>query len=350
MGVPSKRFESLTQQTNIGTADFLDVNTASIFNSPNNSFTGIPADLEKFISDFYQKGEGDAPVKEAGSSLGFERAVNTLSGGFRDLSTLNTRDIDNAIAGVIPNPTLQSAFRQISAKCKNKALTPLGFGKPFDMSMGCGDGNSNNSGGGCDSAQFSDVLSKMTGGEYNRTYKDINNMMNNMLALSNYGFDMNMCGAFGALLTAAPFSTLPSNSVSRLSSVLLASVNSSGNVLGALDIASVSATRDLTPILENPNGIMNMFSNYKTPVKVKDTGLSSMTDRVFGAATIFGSSSWNKSKHDDKLSTVNLGNYNKQFDKTLTAKVMNNIGDEDDLDSIFNDENTLMKVAYRKAA
>lgn len=350
MGVPSKRFESLTQQTNIGTADFLDVNNSSIFNSPNNSFTGVTDDLEKFITDFYQSGKGDTPVKTSNDGLGIERAVKTISGGVRDLSTLNTRDIDNAIAGVIPNPTLQSAFRQVSTRCKNSALSPFGFGRPFDMNMDCGSGNSNHSGGGgCNTAQFSDLLSKLTGGSYNRSYRDINSMMNNLLALSNYGFNMNMCGAFGALLSAAPFTDLTNNSVSRLSSVLLSSVNSSGNILGALDIANVSNTRNLTPILENPNGIMNMFSNYQTPFKTKDTSLPSMTDRVFGAATIFDNN-WNKSTYDNKLSIVNLGDYNKQLDKTITSKVMNNIGDEDNLDSIFSDENTLMKVAYRKAA
>lgn len=350
MSIPSKRFDFLDQETNLGTFDFLDNNSSSIFNSSNNSFTGLPDDLDKFITDFYQSGKGDTPVKTSDDSLGIERAVKTVSGGIRDLSALNTRDLDNAIAGVIPNPTLQSAFRQVSARCKNNALSPFGYGRPFDMSMDCGNGNSANSaGGGCNTSQFSDLLSKLTNNQYNSSYRDINSLMNNLLALSNYGFNMNMCGAFGALLSSEAFSSLPSNSVSRVASVLLGSVNSAGNTLGALDIANVSQTRNLTPIAENPNGIINMFSNYNTPFKTKDTGLPGMNDRVFGAATIFDNN-WNKSTHDDKLSIVNLGNYNKQFDKTLTSKVMSNIGDEDDLDNIFHDDTTLLKIVYPKAA
>lgn len=349
MSIPSKRFEFLSQETNIGTSDFLDTNSSDIFNSVNNSFTGITADLEGFITNFFQS---DKTTTDSTStdSLGVERVVNTISGGIRDLSALNTRDLDNAIAGVIPNPTLQSAFKQISSRCKNKAMSPFGYGKPFDMSMDCGGGSSiNSAGGGCNTAQFSDLLSKLSGGAYNRSYNDINSLMNNLLALSNYGFNMNMCGAFGALLNSTNFSSLPTNSVSRAASVLLSSVNSVGNTLGALDIANVSQTRNLTPLSENPNGIINMFSNYNTPFKTKDTGLSNMSDRILGAATIFDSK-WDRSTYDNKLSTVNLGTYNKQFDKTLTSRVMNNIGDENSLDSIFNDDTTLLKVAYSKAA
>ena len=350
MPIPSKRFEFLDQETNIGTSDFLNAKSSSIFNSPNNSFSGIDTDLESFLTNFFQSNKTDTNNNSTdnNSILGNSRITGVLNGNLRDLSSLTTRDIDNAIAGIIPDPTLQSAFRQVSASCKNGALTPFGYGRPFDMSMSCGN-NSNSYGGGCNSAQFSNLLNKLTGGQYNQQYRDINSLINNLLALSNYGLNMNMCGALNALLNSPSFNTLPYNSVNRATSVLLSSANSSRNILGALDISNVTATRNLNPIAENPNGIINMFSNYTPPLKLKDTQLSNMNDRVFGAATIFDTS-WDKSSHDNIPSIVNLGTYNKDFDRTMTAKLMETSGDEDNLNNIVSNNTGLLKIAYQLAA
>lgn len=351
MAIPSKRFDFLDQETNIGTSDFLDAKSSSIFNSSNNSFTGIDSDLEGFITNFFQQGK-TTPQEDTTNknTLGIDRITGALTGSIRDLSSLNTRDIDNAIAGVIPDPTLQSAFRQVSASCKNSALSPFGYGRPYDLNMGCGNGINNSYGGGCNSAQFSNLLNKLTGGAYNSQYRDINNLMNSLLALSNYGMNMNMCGAFNALLNSSSFSSLPSNSVSRLSSVLLSTANSSRNILGALDISNATVQRPNTnPLLESPDGVVNMFSNYKQPLKMKSTGLAGMNDRVFGAATIF-QDDWDKSKYDNIPSTVNLGKFNEEFDKTMTAKLMNNVGNEDDLDNIPTSNLGLLKLGYNLAA
>ncbi len=348
MPIPSKRFEFLDQETNISTSDFLNAKSSSIFNSPNNSFSGTDIDLESFITNFFQSNKTNTNTTNDNNVLGNNRLTSALNGNLRDLSSLTTRDIDNAIASIIPDPTLQSAFRQVSASCKNGALTPFGYGKPFDVSMSCG-GNSTNYGGGCNSAQFSNLLNKLTGGQYNQSYKDINSLLNNLLALSNYGLNMNMCGAFNALLNSSSFNTLPYNSVNRAASVLLSSANSSKNILGALDISNVTATRNLNPIAENPNGIINMFSNYAPPLKLKDTQLSNMNDRVFGAATIFNAN-WDKSSHDNIPSIVNLGRYNKDFDRTMTAKLMQTSGDEDNLNNIISNNTGLLKIAYQLAA
>lgn len=351
MPTPSKRFEFLDKETNIGTSDFLDAKSSSIFNSSNNSFTGIDTDLEKFITNFFQADK--TPVSNTNTNnnniLGSSRITSALSGNLRDLSSLTTRDIDNAIADVLPTPTLQSAFRQASASCKNGALTPFGYGRPYDLSMACGGGNNNSYGGNCNSAQFSDILNKLTNGAYNNNYRDINSLLNNLMALSNYGFNMNMCGAFQALLSSQTFNSLPYNAVNRSASVLLSSVNSSRNILGALDISSVSGTRGLTPLSENPNGIINMFSNYTPPLKTTANKLPNMSDRIFGAATIFDSN-WDKSSYDNIPSIVNLGTYNKDLDKTLTAKVMESVGDEDDLNNVISNNTALLKLGYRAAA
>ncbi len=355
MAIPSKRFEFLDQETNIGTSDFLDVRSSSIFNSSNNSFTGIDADLEKFITNFFQSDKTPVENKSASTNntLGLSRITGALTGNLRDLSSLTTRDIDNAIADILPTPTLQSAFRQVSASCKNGALTPFGHGKPYDLNMSCGDGNKSSYGGNCNSAQFSNVLNQITGGAYNNSYKDINTTLNNLLALSNYGLNMNMCGAFNALLGSVGnptiFSSLPYNAVNRSASVLLASANSSNNILGALDIANVSGARNLTPLAENPNGVVNMFGNYKHPSKTIANKLPSMADRLFAAATIFNSN-WDKSSYDNISSTVNLGKYNKELDKTLTAKIMESVGDEDNLNNIVSNNTALLKLGYRAAA
>lgn len=342
MTITAKRFDGLNEETNIGTVDFLSNASSSIFNSPNNELKDISADMESFLMNLV---EGTTP-SDSGTTedeFGLSRISKSLSGGIKDLSTLNTKTIDNAIAGMLPdNPIAQSAFRQISSQCKNSALTPAGFGMPFDPTIACGD-NTNSAGkNGCSSAQFSNLLSKMTNGAYTSVFTDANSILRNLIGLSNYGYDMNMCGVFSALASGMT-PNMTSGILNRASAVLLGSLSMVGNSVGVMDLAS--STAGLNPILENPSGISSFFTNFTKPSSVTENGFSVFSDRALAAATLLDSG-WDTSKEDSLLSIAQMGRNNKDLEDVLVSKVMDNVADEDSLSTIFSSDTDFMRAAY----
>lgn len=341
----ANRFNFQDQQTNIAVADLMDNNSSLLFNSPNNDVTDIDTDMEGFIRNILQGDKTDttSPVAKATTGIGVERVTKSLSGGLSDLSKLNTKSVDNAIADMLPDhPAIQSTFRQLSTQCKNSALGYPGFGKPFDINASCG-GGSQSQGGSCNSAQFGNMLNKLSNGQYNSAFNDWNTITNNIVNLANYGYNMNMCGALG-ILTSTGLGNLAlgnNNVIDRSAAIVMGTMAASGNVLGFMDV-SKSSTGPIKPVLQNPSAISTMFDNYNTPKGTKEKDYSSFTDRFFGANSMFDGN-WNIGSNENTLSTAKITKANSDLDTIMKAKTMDNIPDITDLDLVFNDDVSFMR-------
>lgn len=340
MAIAAKRFKFLNEETNLPTADFIS-NTSDIFNSVNNEVKELLGTTEDFIK---------GAIKESGIQ-GLKdqipqdtvREVKQLYGSLKDITKFSAKDIDGAIKDLLPdNPLVQSAFSKLSGSCKNKALGKGGLGKPYDANINCNGKKRKANAGSCNSGELGNVLNKLTNGGYQSEYSDLNRNLKNLVALSSYGYNMNMCGVFGALS-----GSLNKDVLSRASGALLGQLSSDKNTLGILDLAGASA--GLHTLLEYPKGIKDSLTSFKLPIEVLDSGKSELADRFKGAMTLF-KDGWDKSEVDDLLSLSSVEKYNPELDEIMSCTRLGNTFTEDELDTVFEDDDSIFSAAYSTKA
>lgn len=394
MAISAKRFKFLDEETNVGVADFFDSKSADIFNSPNNELKVVTADLQALIASTTQCTKASIDEMKAATSGAISQAKESMSkatdaigqaksalnsvkatasnaisqakgtisdlksavtqseaasmfrkakgvyGDLRDVSKMGTKALDAAVGELLPNnPIVQSTFSKMASKCKTSALGSNGFGKPFDLSMNC-NGKKRSTGGSnsCNSGQFSDVLNKLTGGNYQSSFSDLNQTLKNLMGLSKFGYNMNMCGVFGALGAG-----LNGNVLSRAAGGLIGSLSSSKNVLGMFDLAG--ATAGLNVGLVNPSAVSSLFGGFKIPSEIKQYDLGDFNERLNGAAELYNGD-WTTSNYDDMLSIGDMGGSNGDLQACMRGETMNNMPSEDNLDAVFDNENDFRAVAY----
>lgn len=336
MAIAAKRFKFLNEETNVAVSDFIS-NTSDIFNSVNNEVKELLGTTEDFIKGAIK----DSGIKGLKDKIPTEeiREVKQLYGNLKDLTKFSTKDVDNAIKELLPdNPIVQSAFGKISGSCKTKALSKGGLGKPYDANINCNGKNRKASSGSCNSGELNNVLNKLTNGNYNAEFSDMNRNLKNLMALSSYGYDMNMCGVFGALS-----GSLNKDLLSRASGALLGQLASDKNTLGILDLAGASA--GLHSLLEYPKGIKDSLTNFKIPEEILEKGQGELADRFKGAMTLF-KDDWDKSEVDGLISLASVEAYNSDLDETLSCGRLGNTFTEDELDEVFIDDDTVFSAAY----
>lgn len=336
MTVTAKRFKFLNEETNVAISDFV-TNTSDIFNSVNNEVKELLGTTEDFIKgaikDSGIQGLKDQIPKDS------VREVKQLYGDLKDITKFSTKDVDKAIRDLLPdNPIVQSAFGKLSGSCKNKALGKGGLGKPYDANINCNGKKRQANAGSCNSGELGNVLNKLTNGNYQSEYSDLNRNLKNLVALSSYGYEMNMCGVFGALS-----GSLNKDVLSRASGALLGQLASDKNTLGILDLAGASA--GLHTLLEYPKGIKDSLTNFKIPSEVLDSGKMDLGERFTGAMTLF-KNNWNRSEEDNLISLASVESFNSQLDESLSCSRLGNSFTENDLDVIFDDDDSVFSSAY----
>jgi hypothetical protein len=340
MAIAAKRFKFLNEETNVAVSDFIS-NTSDIFNSVNNEVKQLLGTTEDFIKGAVK----DSGIQGLKDKIPKDeiREVKQLYGNLKDLTKFSTKDIDNAIKDLLPdNPVVQSAFGKLSGSCKTKALSKGGLGKPYDANINCNGKSRKANAGSCNSGELSNVLNKLTNGSYNAEFSDMNRNLKNLMALSSYGYDMNMCGVFGALS-----GSLNKDLLSRASGALLGQLSSGKNVLGILDLAGASA--GLHTLLEYPKGITDSLTNFKNPIEFLERDQVELGDRFKGAMTLF-KDGWDKSDVDDLLSLSSVESYNSELDTTLSCGRLGNSFTEDELDEVFEDDDSVFSAAYSAKA
>lgn len=297
MAISAQRFDFLSRETNVATSDFYK-GGSDILNGKVNELKDMTVDMAEFIQNAIQSTQEeltdlrDQAVAEVQAETGIApesiRDAKKLFGSVRDLAQNAPKQLEKAIGSMLPNnPVVRNMFNQLSNKCRQNAFGRGGLGKPFDASMNCGGKNRKAGGNGCDTGTFSNILNTLTGGAYNSAFNDANGTLAAIMALSMYGYKMNMCGVFGALATS--LSSDPTL-LSRASGGLLNALSEDGNVLGILDLAGASA--GLNGLMENPGGITAALSGFKLPDEVKEfalAGANGLSERFQGAMEIFNS-------------------------------------------------------------
>lgn len=315
MTILATRFKTLDLETNLPTADFLTASGSDILNAERLGISELSADM----TNFFSKGVQVPKLELPSATDNLVRNVKGAFGSLKDLSKLSSKQIDGAIADMLPdNPLAQSAFNLMSSKCKTKGMGKFNMGKPYDPSIDCG-GRKKKAGsktGGCSTNQFGNVLNKLTKGAYNAKFNDLNSMLKNLVNLASFGYDMNMCGVFTALTSGGGFDK---NMLSRASGSLLGGLAATKNILGVFDLAGASA--GLHTLKENPGGIKSVFKTLEIPKEIKQPQLASFSDRLTGSMEMFDSK-WDKSKFDGIMSSASIPKYNDALTQTFKGKMM----------------------------
>lgn len=336
MAIPTKRFEFLTQETNLPLADFFTSNNTSILNSSNNDIKNISADLEGFIGNLTQNFNIEDLMSQASSLLPSRDSKDILS-NLSDLTSLIPNDLTQMLTGLLPDSALAlTSMNKMSSSCKKRALNKRGSGRPYSPSVSC-NGTDRRATGDCDASSFSTAMNQATNGQYQSQYSNKNNDLNRIISLSSMGYDMNMCGVFGSLSTGIA----DNNLLSRASGSLLGKLTTDKNILGMLDLSSSSG--GLHTILENPSGIVSMLSSFQYTNDFKENERSTLSDRYTGAMEIFDPN-WNRSQYDLSLSTS--GVKSKDMADLLQTKELDNVYDTTNINVIPQSDNTFLSMFF----
>lgn len=317
MAISAKRFQFLDEETNVALADFQDPSSSDIFNSPNNQQDEMTADMQDFIENAAES--ASLPSMNAATDE-ILRKSKELSSSIRDLTGLSSKQIEALTASIFPNnPLAKNAFGQLAQRCRDGALGNGGFGRPFDPTIDCNGSRQAAGRMGCTSSQFGNLLDKLTNGQYSALFNDSNGLLLALLSLSALGYNLNMCGVFGALSN-----NLSSDILSRGAAGLLNMLGSGGNVLGALDIAKNVSLKGLYPSLENPGAVGTIMTGFRMPGDLVENDYPGFTDGFQGGMDSIDDS-WMTSSHDGILSSSTISSSNGDRALMYQCRQMDNI-------------------------
>lgn len=379
MAIAAKRFDFLDKETNLAIAEFNKIDTSSIFNSINNELKTLDPALTSFISNLQgnldvNKIITDVKKNLADSkdsiikSLGLEgvssavndflnsdivRDVRGLVGKAMDLANVDVKGLEKLMSGLtkgIPGiggsgnsqgnqQQANNVLSQLARQCKTSAASnSAGIGKPFDTSVSCGSGDKRSGSSKCSTSEVSNVINKLTGGQYQSAVSDLNGALKGLVGLSKLGFDANLCGVFGVLSQNMDLSVK-----SRASSALLSMLVDDKNTDGILDLASSSV--GLNTVLEAPSALTKVLSNFSLPDHVKEIGYSEYGERLFGAVEVF-KDDWNVSSFDSMLSVSSFDSISESFADVSRSMVMNNVSQRNNLDELFDSDDIVTTTAF----
>lgn len=345
MATATKRFTSFDRETNISTAAFDSTVDGSIFNSPENALKTANKNLEDLIASSMSAIDAEKAAMEAAFSDEI-RSVKDITSQVSDLSKLPKAKLDEFLGGLAGgNAFLQKSLNGLLQKCSTKGLSAGLPGKPFDTSINCGSGKLGLGATGgsksCNAGSYSDVLNKLTGGEYVSGYKDINSALKNLMSLSGLGYDLGMCGVFGALA-----GNLPTDALSRASAGLLSSLGAAGNLNGFLDVAKSSL--GLSPLLVNPGVLTGFVDNFTLPGNVGPNKLLETTERSLGGMELLDES-WFTSQDTGALSWEIMNEKSDDLYSCFETKLSDYSFPEVDLDVVSGGDMDFMMGSYLMA-
>jgi len=315
MAISAKRFSFLDKETNVASSSFTSKLDSGILSDPANMLQKVNAEAQALLGNITQQ-PIDIKSKVGSAFEDATRTVKNFSGKLIDLGSLNDVSLNSFLSDITGADTsVSKSLSSLMKKCSTKGSGYGLPGRPHDATINCGSGNiavatgSSSARGrsGCDAGSLTNLLSRLTGGDYNNAYKDINKLLQQLMSLSGMGYNLGLCGVFSSVSSGLG---LDKTSLSKASGALLGSLGLSQNTNAVLDLAkSVSG---LTPLLFNPSAITTFVDNYKHPSNVGENKLLVTSERVFGGMELL-SERWMKSPVDDQLSVAAATRVNSSF-------------------------------------
>lgn len=323
MAISAKRFSFLDKETNVASSSFTSKLDSGILTDPANMLQQVNQEAQSLLGNITQQ-QIDVKTKVGSVFESATREVKTFAGKLVDLGSLTDVSLNSFVNDITgTDATVSKSLQNLIKKCSTKGSGYGIPGKPYDASINCGSGKMSVGTGsssargrsGCDAGSLTNLLSRLTGGDYNNAYKDVNKLLQQLMSLSGMGYNLGLCGVFSAVSSGLG---LDKTALSKASGALLGSLGLSQNTNAVLDLAKSAV--GLTPLLFNPTAITTFVDNFKNPSNVGETRVLETSERVLGGMELL-SPSWMRSGSDGRLSTAVATKVNPQF-KTL-AKTAN---------------------------
>lgn len=373
MAISAKRFTGLEEETNTAVADFFTVDNTAILNSANNEVSEITSALKEFIDSANQAIDVDSIMKTAselqaeaadlasGIGSAIEAGTRMVKGAMSEamnMASMAEAEVEGFVSGIssglesVIGGTVEgaaaliqaaSAMSQLSKTCKKSSGRYGRHGKPYGNQSDCnGRKRKSNKRSACSSNanSLANVLNKLTKGDFKGLFSNLDDVLKSIMALAGMGYDLNMCGVFGALAMGISNNNL----LSRASAGLLSGLNSNRNTFGVLDLASSSA--GLHTILEKPNAVYDTTRAYTIPNEIRQREYSDFADRSVGALELFDSN-WKSSSYDNGLSTSKLNGRSNDFITVMNSRATANVYPTSDLNSAPSDDLGFLNMALQ---
>lgn len=318
MSVTAKRFGVVGQDMSVPVSPFSMGLDSSILNDPMNALPAETPSLDDLIQSGIQDGLAEPEVK---TSLldDVTRATKDIRGGLSDLKSLPDEKLDEFM-GILSDgdKATATALKRVLQKCSGRGMG-MGFpGRPWSPSIDCGNGGVSMgqrgySSSGCSSSSYGDLLNKITDGGYGGTFSDFNKLLRKLMSLSGLGYNLGMCGVFGAV-----GSKMPGMVQERGMAGLMGMLSSSGNTRGIFDLAKNAS--GLNPLQYLPDGLTGIFDNFELPWGTRESNLGGVADQMNGSMELFDSG-WSSSLYDGSPSMAMPSIFNTDLGSAYNAKL-----------------------------
>lgn len=302
-------FKFLDRQMNNPVTDLSKITSTDVYNTIDNARKDISSAVGDLIGSIKEKAKGSKTLnslKEStggiGDSLseGFDSVKGNYKelkngiGAIKDITGNSIGALEDAIMGMLPVGVSRSSISSLARRCKDNMGMQNVLGKPWDVNGGCGTGGKS----GCTSGGINNLLNSITDGGYGGIFKDINAILSGIVGLANLSYNVNLCGAFSALLGAAD--GLTNSQVARAGGAVLMSLSGKGNILGAADLSKSVVGLNVTSIA--PKALDIMSTNA---VKVSDKYALNVSERGLAGYDLI-EDGWDKSKSSKNFSNRNV--------------------------------------------
>lgn len=338
MAIPAKRFNILSGETNVATADFLSIKDSNVLNSPAAELKTVKAEVIKFLENNTSTPNIEADIEKAKNIATSTDRVSTDSGGvLKDLTKLTTKELDtylNGIAKVITSvitankKPIPLIFENMPLAYKQKIFNFSGSGRLFSDRLYNSQGSTNTpikSHTTYDTGQFAEAYNSAFGSSGQLIKIDFNKKLVDIVNIVNYSYNELQIYNVFPLLVPDPNADTGSkygNTHGFIGRALACTINKAalgGNMNGAYDLASYAGgTPGIYPILEYPKITQDITKYYKqipdSQVRNLANDYATMQNKMHYLDHGFGIS-----KIDSMLAISDRGWFNNDLDAAGTA-------------------------------
>lgn len=356
MAIASKRFTILSDETNLPSSPFGAGKIDDIINTAENELKSAIQEAQDLIKTTKASDTLD-DVKKLFSSAkdGFEeysRDIKSIAGkltNYKGAPENLVGDLMKSMTGAAKDGSaaaLSKTAMDMMRRCGRGSSYGFG-GRPYDISANCSGGKASlgkyGTGSGCNSSSFSDLLNKLTGGNYGKASNDITAALRSLMALAGSGYKLGMCGVFGGLFSSGVFDSLGlgNNEYGKAAGNLLGILGKGGNVKGWIDVAKAST--GLFPSLTNPASLDELLTNFEKPEYLGDVDQVALMEQLRGGQELYDEN-WMVNGVGE-LSMPIMDEVTQDYKDLSEVWVSNRVYDETELDLIPEDLDTSLSVA-----
>lgn len=350
MAIPAQRVKYLDHETNVGSVGFTSGMSSDIYTASQNLNEEFPSELFELVDSASQT-DLDVPMDiQDEISTAMQAASRNLKGAISavaDFRSLPNKMLDGAISEIGSQfPGAAKGLKSLMQSCGPGSFNGgMGVGKPWDISMNCGNGKiglgKGSGGSGCNAVSYNDILNKATGGAYNAVFQDLNKLVSAAMGLAKMGYGAGMCGILGALTKG-----MGGDVLGRVTGGLLANQGLAGNVNAVFDIAKTAM--NVKPLLTVPGAASMFLNNFTKPKGMKDSGFSSLGASTLGAVESIKEDAW----YDDE-GVLNIGiadKYREDLGDTFGSMLTDRTPSLSSLNTVPDDDMDYIQAGYMATA